>query len=63
MIQRLMTADVAPTNIMQKTGHKRVESILNYGKIDEPQQETMINILSGAETSSSQLAIGQYMSN
>ena len=45
MVQHLIKANVPPTDIMQKSGHKRVESILNYGQLQENQQEAMSHIL------------------
>ena len=52
MIQRLMKANVPPTQIMQKSGHKRVESILNYGTIEEHEQDCMTKILTASSASS-----------
>ena len=53
MVQRLIKANVPPTDIMQKSGHKRVESILNYGQLQETQQEAMSHILTGSSSSAS----------
>ena len=52
MIQRLMKANVPPKQIRQKSGHKRVESILNYGTIEEHEQDCMMKILTASSASS-----------
>ena len=64
MVQKLMKANIPPTDIMQKSGHKRVESILHYGRLQESQQAAMTHILTTptAPTSNSTLNYAQYNS-
>lgn len=47
MISKLNSANVAPTNIMQITGHKNVQSITNYSEVTLDQKKEMNMILVG----------------
>ena len=51
MIQKLNDNDVPPTNIMQLSGHKNIQSINNYSQVSVQQQKTMSRILSGSASS------------
>ena len=50
LVQRLSDCSVPPTQIMQITGHKNIQSINNYSKIDEVQHHEISHILSGQST-------------
>jgi hypothetical protein len=47
MVQMLRDENVAPTDIMQFTGHKNIQSVLNYSAISESTQKAGSHILSG----------------
>ncbi|XP_061174899.1 uncharacterized protein KIAA1958 homolog [Saccostrea echinata] len=46
LIQKLRDENVPPTDIMQISGHKNVQSVLNYSSITENQQRKYSHILS-----------------
>ncbi|KAH3811055.1 hypothetical protein DPMN_139457 [Dreissena polymorpha] len=46
LVQKLRGHDVPPTEIMAITGHKNVQSILNYSSVTEKQLQTCSAILS-----------------
>ena len=46
LIQKLRNSNVAPTDIMAISGHKNVQSILNYSEISEEKQIECSNLLS-----------------
>ena len=41
LVQKLRDSNIAPTEIMQITGHKNVQSIINYSEISEQTQKKM----------------------
>ncbi|XP_033731021.1 uncharacterized protein KIAA1958 homolog [Pecten maximus] len=45
LVQKLRDANVPPTDIMQISGHKNVQSIINYSSISETQQRSYSNML------------------
>ena len=45
LVQKLRDANVPPTDIMQISGHKNVQSIINYSSISETQQKCYSNML------------------
>ena len=47
MIQTLVNNDVPPTDIMQLSGHKNVQSITNYSTVSQKQQLNMSHTLIG----------------
>ena len=47
MIQTLVNNDVPPTDIMQLSGHKNVQSITNYSTVSQKQQLNMSHTLTG----------------
>ncbi|KAL5018504.1 hypothetical protein ScPMuIL_004226, partial [Solemya velum] len=50
LIQKLRSENVPPTDIIQITGHKQIQSILNYSNITEEQHKTYSNILNDANS-------------
>ena len=63
MVQKLMKANIPPTDIMHTSGYKRVESILHYGRLQESQQAAITHILTTPSyTSNSTLNYAQYNS-
>ena len=46
LVQKLRDAGVAPTTIMQVSGHRNVQSVLNYSEMPETEQINCSNILS-----------------
>ena len=51
LVQKLVSSDVPPTEIMQITGHKNVQSINNYSTLCETKKRKLSDILSNAESS------------
>ena len=49
MIQTLNDKEIPPTQIMQISGHKNVQSITNYSNVNMGQQKRMSNILGGED--------------
>ena len=49
-VQKLREKNIAPTDIMQVTGHKNVNSINNYSEITLQKQKEMSEILSTTNT-------------
>ena len=47
MIQTLVNNDVPPTDIMQLSGHKNVQSITSYSTVSQKQQLNMSHTLTG----------------
>ena len=47
MIQTLVNNDVPPTDIMQRSGHKNVQSITSYSTVSQKQQLKMSHTLTG----------------
>ena len=47
MIQTLVNNDVPPTDIMQLSGHKNVQSITNFSTVSQKQQLNMSHTLTG----------------
>ena len=47
MIQTLINNDVPPTDIMQLSGHKNVQSITSYSTVSQKQQLNMSHTLTG----------------
>lgn len=50
LVQKLRDCGVAPTDIMQVSGHKNIQSILTYSAMSENQQKECSNILSNSHT-------------
>ena len=48
LVQKLRDAGVAPTTIMQVSGHRKVQSVLNYSEMPETEQINCSNILSSS---------------
>ena len=46
LVQKLRSANIPPTEIMAITGHKNVQSLINYSSITDDQQKRCSNILS-----------------
>jgi len=44
-IQTLLHAGIPPTNVMQITGHKNVQSLNSYSHLSEEQQQSISNLL------------------
>lgn len=53
LVQKLRDSNIPPTDIMQITGHKNVQSIINYSSISEETHKNCSNILSGSKSISS----------
>lgn len=53
LVQKLVSSDIPPTEIMQITGHKNIQSINNYSSLDNSKKRKLSNILSGAKDGSS----------
>ena len=49
MIQTLVNNDVPPTDIMQLSGHKKVQSITSYSTVSQKQQLNMSHTLHWTE--------------
>lgn len=47
MIQTLVNNDVPPTDIIQLSGHKNVQSITSYSTVSQKQQLNMSHTLTG----------------
>ena len=52
LVQKLRDENVPPTDIMQISGHRNVQSVLNYSSIAEKQQKTYSHLLSNNRKSS-----------
>ena len=52
LVQKLRDSDVAPTDIMQISGHKNIQSVLTYSKMSEKQHRVCSDILSKSSTKS-----------
>lgn len=74
LVQKLNDNEIAPTQIMQITGHRNVNSVNNYSSLSDKQQENISSILSfnstndnpGSRASTSnttQLATEEYQSH
>ena len=50
LVQKLRDSNIAPTEIMQITGHKNVQSITNYSEISEQTQKRCSNLLATCST-------------
>ena len=50
MMQKLDDSGIPPTHIMQLSGHKNVQSVVNYSTINTEQQRNMSEILSSTES-------------
>jgi len=50
LVQKLRDSNIAPTEIMQITGHKNVKSIINYSEISEQTQKRCSNLLASCST-------------
>ena len=44
-IQTLLHADVPPTEVMQLSGHKKIQSLNAYSEVSENQHQSLSNIL------------------
>ena len=55
LVQKLRDSDVAPTDIMQISGHKNIQSVLTYSKMNEKQHRVCSDILSKSSTKSATL--------
>ena len=44
---KLNDGEIPPSHIMQISGHKNIQSVINYSSINLQQQKKMSNILSG----------------
>ena len=50
LVQTLQDHNVRPTQIVQVTGHKNLQSVNNYSTLGDRQQETISSILSSTRT-------------
>ena len=50
MIQTLINDDVPPTNVMELSGHKNVQSITSYAIVSQKQQLNMSQTLNGVSS-------------
>lgn len=50
LAQTLLDHDIPPTEIIQITGHKNLQSVNNYSAMGEKQQEKISSILSASST-------------
>ena len=50
LVQKLRDSDVAPTDIMQISGHKNIESVMTYSKMSDKQHTLCSDILSSSTT-------------
>ena len=48
LVSKLREQGIAPTDIVQISGHKRIESVLNYSSLPEKKHQEISNILSGS---------------
>ena len=46
LVQKLQDHDIPPTQIVQITGHKNLQSVINYSSLREQQQQDISSILS-----------------
>jgi len=53
LVQKLVSSDIPPTEIMQITGHKNIQSINNYSSLDNNKKRKLSNILSGTKDTTS----------
>ena len=51
LVQKLRDSDVAPTDIMQISGHKNIQSVMTYSKMSDKQHRLCSDILSNSTTS------------
>ena len=56
LMQKLVSSDVQPTEIMQITGHQNVQSINNYSSLDESKLKNISSILSNTSTAASEIS-------
>ena len=50
LVQKLRDANIPPTEIMQITGHKNVQSVINYSSISKENQKRCSSIMSSTST-------------
>ena len=50
LVQKLQDSGVPPTQIVQITGHKNLQSVNNYSSLREQQMENILHILSSNTT-------------
>ena len=62
MVQKLRDSGCCPTDIMQISGHKNVQSIINYSNISLQTQKKCSNILAGTSIAKSNESIASNMS-
>ena len=51
LVQKLRDSDVAPTDIMQISGHKNIQSVMTYSKMSDKQHRLCSDISSSSTTS------------
>ena len=51
LVQKLRDSDVAPTDTMQISGHKNIQSVMTYSKMSDKQHRLCSDILSSSTTS------------
>ena len=63
-IQTLLHAGIPPTDVMQLTGHKNVQSLNSYSKLSNDQQHSISNLLSNSlSVQLSNKTDGQFVEN
>jgi len=50
LVKKLRDSGVAPTDIMQISGHKNIQSVLNYSEMSEPKHKECSNILANSRS-------------
>lgn len=61
LVQKLSDNNVPPTQIMQITGHKNIQSVNNYSHLNETQHKQISNIISNPNsTQSSSMSLAQH---
>ena len=61
LIQKLRDSGVAPTDIMQISGHKNIQSVINYSAISEEKQKQCSNLLTNHKSTADKPATVQYV--
>ena len=56
LVQKLRDSGIAPTDIMQISGHKNIQSVMNYSTMSEEKHKKCSNLLSNTRLSSSAIA-------
>ena len=56
LVQKLRDSGIAPTDIMQISGHRNIQSVTNYSTMSEEKHKKCSNLLSNTRLSSSAIA-------